>query len=511
MKGHGAKILILMIVSVFILGLGTLPVSAADKVKYGGTLIFNHGKEAGIIGFPPLVRGWNNEYACIPMETLMESDPDEPSKIVPRLAASWELAPDKSHYIFKFQKGVKFHDGTPFNAQAVKWVIEKYKENNNLAVVNVSSVDVIDEHTAKINLSTWDNTQTNYLAGLYSSSPTAYEKNGQEWAGYNPIGTSPFKVTEFKRKVHLKLGKFKDYYEKEYPRLDKIKIVTIPDPMTASAALKRGEIDAWMNVMQVTAAEIAKEGKWTISSGYGPYYLINYNSVDSSSPWSSLKMRQALEYAIDKEAVARVTGRGFRDPVWTVLYGLDHKRAGTTPRKFNPEKARQLMKEAGYPNGLKIELYHYAGVENDAAAVFQGMLADVGIEAKITPLAGAAWHGKLFEPIRGSEILWGFLPGGMSNVIGAAKMNFTGTGQLFDKTVRPEGFVEAINMALGEENMGKAMDHMYRAEKIAYDNAILGPVLVTRFVAVSAPYVKDADFFYAAAPRPNLKRAWLDK
>jgi len=511
MKNYLVKALILGMTMAFLLSFGILPTLAADKTKYGGVLKFNHGKEAGIIGYPPMVRGWNNEYACLVLENFLESDAKDPTKLVPRLMTDWSLAPDKSHYILKLRKGVKFHDGTNWNAQAAKWMIDTYKKEKAAQVADVSTVDVINENTIKVNLSQWDNTVLNYLGGLYAISPTAFEKNGKDWANYNPVGTSAFKMTDFKRKVHLKLEKFKDYYEKGLPRLDGITVVTIPDPMTAAAALKRGEIDAWMNVRQITAAELAAEGKWVAMSGYGPYYLINYNSADSSSPWSNLKMRQALEYAIDRESVAKVTGRGFRDPVWTILYGLDHKEAGTTPRKYNPAKAKQLMKEAGYPNGLKIDLFHMAGNENDAAAAYQAMLADVGIKATIKPLAGAAWHGKLFEPIRGSEILWGFLPGGMSNRIGAAKMNFTGTGQLFDRTLRPKGFVDAIKLAMAEVDMDKAMKHLNRAEKIAYDNAILCPVLVTRFAAVAAPYVKDAYFFYAEAPRPNLKWAWLDK
>jgi ABC-type transport system substrate-binding protein len=342
-------------------------------------------------------------------------------------------------------------------------------------------------------------------------SPTAFEKNGEEWANYNPVGTGPFKMVEFKRNVSIKFEKFKDYYEEGLPYLDGIHIIHIADPMTAASSLKRGEVDGWMNVEQIMASELAKGSQWDVSTGFGPYYLINFNSSDPESPWSKLKMREALEYAIDREAVARVTGRGFRFPVWTVLYGLDPKKVVTTPRKYNPDKAIQLMNEAGYPKGLNIKLFHMAGQEKDAATIFQGYLDKVGIKTQLEALAGAAWHGKLFEPIKGSELVWGFLPGNLISPLQSAYQAMTEKSPLFQTVKRPEGFNEALARAFSKEDINSGMEDLSRAEKLAYEFAMLCPVLVTKFVALNAPYVKDAYWFYATAPRPNFKYAWLER
>ena len=496
----------------FLVTHGALSASAAEKGKYGGILKFNHSKPAGIFGNPWMIRGYNNEYAAIPLENLIQADPDDLGQLAPRLATSWELASDRSSYTLKLRKGVKFHDDTPFNAQAVKWNLDKWVESSSAVLKEVKSVEIIDDYTVRLNLSAWNNVTIYQLSmDVWIVSPTAFEKHGEKWANYNPVGTGPFKMVDFKRNVSMTFEKFKDYYEEGRPYLDGIQILHIADPMTASASLKRGEVDAWMNVEQVTASNLAKGGGLEISTGFGPYYLINYNSVDPASPWSKLKMREALQYAIDTAAVAKVTGRGFRFPVSSVLYGIDNKKSGTTPRTYNPEKARQLINEAGYPDGLSIKLYHMAGQELDAATIFQGALAEVGIKVQLEALAGAAWHGKLFEPIKGSELVWGFLPGSLINPVQSAYQFMSEKSPLFKSCKRPDGFYEALNQAVSRKDLNSGLEDIYRAEKLAYEFAMLCPVLVTKFGAINKPYVKDAYWFYASAPRPNLKHAWLDK
>ena len=102
--------------------------------------------------------------------------------------------------------------------------------------------------------------------------------------------------------------------------------------MTAMASLKRGDIDAWMSTDPISASELAKEGKWEVQGAPGPAFFLNYNSVDPESLFFKKKVREALEYAIDRDKIAELSGRGFREGVWTLFYGLDHEKAGTTPR-----------------------------------------------------------------------------------------------------------------------------------------------------------------------------------
>lgn len=506
MKVCRITILTLVFVVAFVFSFGVLPASAAEKAKYGGILKINNSKEAGIIGWPIRVVGWNNGYASIPLENLLEPAMDNPTNFAPRLATGWELASDKSNYVITLREGVKFHDGTPFNAQAVKWNLDQWLKSNAPLFQGVDSVDVIDDSKIKLNLSKWTNLLL-YDLITYMISPTAHEKNGEKWTYTNPVGTGPFRMTEFKRKGLIKFEKFQDYYEKGKPYLDGVHVDQIKDPMTAMASLKKGDIDVWISVDPVSAETLAKEGKWDIQTRNGPAFIINYNSVDPNSPFSNRKVREALEYAIDREAISKLTGRGFRYPNWTLFYGIDPKKAGTKLRRHDPGMAKKLLKEAGF-TGLKLTLYYHISSERDAAIAFQGMLADVGVEVNPQGIEGAAWHGKAFEPIKGGEILWGWQHPNPSALKAAYNSFPEGAWPLFQNLKRPEGLDEVLDKAFSEVDLDKAVQHLHRAEKLVYDDAYFCPVLVRAGIGVNAPYVNATHWHQ---PHILLRDAWLDK
>ncbi|MFC1891588.1 ABC transporter substrate-binding protein [Thermodesulfobacteriota bacterium] len=506
-------ILVVILLMSFMLGNTVLSAFAAGKAKSGGILRINMGRAATIIGNPLKIRGASNEYASIPLEGLLQFDPKNPGKLIPMLATSWKLASDKSNYTLNLRRGVKFHDGTTFNAQAVKWNLGKWLESKSPIFKDMSSVDVIDEHTVRINLSRWNNLILYNLEsfGTYMISPTAYEKNGEEWVNYNPVGTGPFKLVDFKRSVSLTFEKFKDYYKEGVPLLDGLHISQIVDPMTAMASLKRGDIDVWGSVDQVSASELAKEDKWNIDIAEGPGFFLTYNSVDSDSPFYKQEVRAAVEYAIDRDRIAELSGRGFRKGVRTLLLGLDYKKAGTTPREYNPEKAKQLLKKAGYPNGFKVKLYFQSPNERDSATAFQSYLNAIGVEAELEPVAGAGWYGKANAPLKSGEMLYGWLRPSPSSLKAANANAVKGAWALLQMLKRPDGLDGILDQAFSEPDLGNAMGHLHRAEKLAYDFAMFCPVLFRYAIAVKAPYVKDAIYGYGFIPRFNLEQAWLDK
>ncbi|MFC1891301.1 ABC transporter substrate-binding protein [Thermodesulfobacteriota bacterium] len=497
----------------FMLGNTEQPTFAAGNAKSGGILKINMGRTADIIGNPLKIRGANTEYARIPLESLLQHSPNEPGKLIPMLATSWELTPDQSRYILKLRRDVKFHDGTAFNAQAVKWNLDKWLESKSPIFEDVASIDIIDEDTVQINLSKWNNQMLYNIdnGSTYMISPTAFEKNGEDWANYNPVGTGPFKLVEFKRKVILKFEKFKDYYKEGLPLLDGLQFSQIVDPMTAMASLKRGELDAWMSVDPISASELVKEGKWQIDTANGPGFFLTYNSVDPESPFYKQEVREALEYAIDRDRIAELSGRGFRKGVRTIIYGLDYKKAGTTPREYNPDKAKQLLKEAGYPNGFKLKLFFQSPNERDSAVAFQGYLKEVGIEAKLEAVAGAGWHGKAYTPSENGELLYGWLRPNPSS-LKAANLNMVkGAWPLLQRIKRPDALDAILDQAFSEPDIDKAVQHLYRAEKLVYDFAMFCPILFRQAITIKAPYVKDAIYGYGFMTRFNLERAWLDK
>lgn len=494
----------------FMLVNGLQPAMAAEKAKYGGILKANHSKPAGVIGNPMKIRGWNHEFIDNCLQTLIRPSNTEMGAFVPLLATSWELAPDKSSYTFKLRKGVKFHDGTPFNAKAAKWNLDMWVNSKRPRLNMVSSVDVIDEYTIRCNLSGWDAVLlADFAKDTFMISPTAWDKNGEKWIDFNPIGTGPFKLKEFRRNVHIKFVKNDDYWEEGLPYLDGITFTQIPDPMTAMASLKRGELDAWMGVDPVSAKQLQSAKGLKVIPNPALHNLLQFNSTDPKSPWSDKRMRMALEYALNKEKLAKSVGRGFFVPVYNIIHSIP-KGAGTAPRKYNPEKAKQLIKEAGYEN-LRVKLYFSVGPAQEAAVAVQGALGAVGIKVDPSPVQGPAFHQKLFEPAVGSDLIFGNQRGARADVLGPAKETLASGSVFFQGVKRPAGFDDLLNKGLQQEDINESLKYLWKMEKLAYDDAMFVPIYAIKLIVAQSSKVNDAIWFWSGQPYPNLERAWLSK
>jgi ABC-type transport system substrate-binding protein len=177
---------------------------------------------------------------------------DEQLNFVPELAESWETQENGKVYIFHLRKGVKFHDGTDFNAEAVRWNIQWTTDRDNQSVMDafldtIEAVEVIDAHTVKIILkyptSTLLPALAQYREGLLMKSPTAYEKVGKQDAPQHPVGTGPFKLAKWEQNNLIVLEKNQDYWKPGLPYLDRIEFKIMKDGVTRATALGAGEVD----------------------------------------------------------------------------------------------------------------------------------------------------------------------------------------------------------------------------------------------------------------------------
>ena len=178
------------------------------------------------------------------LEPLLEESID--GTFSARLATDWKVASDGSSVTFTLRKGVKFHDGSDFNADVVKWNFDLEIPTGKPSNIDWASVDVIDPYTVRVNLKKWTNsTLSNFSfeGGNYIVSKAAFDKNGIEWSRWNMVGTGPFKQTDYVRDVQVVYEKNTDYWNTGRPYLDKIIYKCIADPMTQVASLKRGELD----------------------------------------------------------------------------------------------------------------------------------------------------------------------------------------------------------------------------------------------------------------------------
>jgi len=501
----------------FVFGFYSKAAMAAEKSKYGGILTFNMFPPASILGVPLKLTGPDHEYIDNTLQTLIRPSNKEMGVFEPLLATSWKFAPDKSSCTLKLKKGIKFHDGTDFNAQAVKWNHDQWVAAVRPRLNKVKSIEVIDNYTVRYNLKSWDSVFISDLAkDTYMVSPTAFEKHGEKWADLNPVGTGPFKFKKYKRNTFVSFEKFDGYWKKGFPYLDGIKILSIPDSMTSSASFQRKNLDA-VRADYILASQLKETGKYEIIALPTGHTLLYFNSEDPNSAWSNKKARQALEYAIDKDTLTKVVTRGFGKPVYEVVHSINKMEPGpgTTFRKYNPEKASQLLKESGFPKGTKMKLTYATGgpggSSQDYIVILMKYLEDVGITVVPNALSFAAFTQKTTEPPAPNEIIAGGQRGSANELLISVDETL-GPGSLFFKGLKkPQGFYGLLDKALQTDDFNRTVKHLYEMERLAYPDALFVPVYEQAFIVVQHPYVKGAIWWWGAMPYPNHERTWLDK
>jgi peptide/nickel transport system substrate-binding protein len=304
--------------------------------------------------------------------------------IKPKLATAWDIAPDLTSVTFTLRKGVKFHDGSDFNGEVAKWNIDQFIAAKLASVKDVDSVDLIDDYTIKVKLRNYTNTLLPTLASIYMVSKAAFDKVGIEGLRWNPVGTGPFKFDSYERDVVLQVSRFEDYWQEGKPYLDAIEAIFIIDPLTASASFEAGEADAVGGDVAKVLYDLQQKGYEILKTYTGAITLI----PDSKNPDSILadrKVRQAIDYAIDRDAIVKARGFG----LWTTTYQFASPDASgyikdLPARTYDPEKARQLLAEAGYPEGFDTKIIGDSSTtDKEATVAVQGFLSKVGINAQL--------------------------------------------------------------------------------------------------------------------------------
>jgi len=259
-------------------------------------------------------------YACPAVENLLRTDKE--GVPIPWLATGWVVAPDYKSITFTLRKGVKFHDGTDFNAAALKYNFEAQAKSPMPDLKAITSVDVVDDYTAKVNLSVY---QPHFFSILATGragwivSPTAAGKMTADEMKIHPVGTGPFKFEEFKRDAFVKFSRFDQYWQPGKPYLDGVQYDIIVDPVSAMMAFKSGKEEVHWNPTPKEAADLKAQG-YVVSSAQASIYQWIPDSLNPDSPWFNLKVRQAGQYAIDTVSMAKAEGFGWADPYWNQVF-----------------------------------------------------------------------------------------------------------------------------------------------------------------------------------------------
>jgi ABC-type transport system substrate-binding protein len=322
---------------------------------------------------------------------------DATLNFVPELAESWEVQENGKVYVFHLRKGVKFHDGTDFDAEAVRWNIQFINNPDNKAFMRsftdiVESVEPIDAHTVKFILKypsfTLLPSLAQYREGVLMKSPTAYKARGKQEVHPHPVGTGPFKLAKWEPQQVIVLEKHEGYWKKGLPYLDRIEFKIMKDGITRATALRAGEVDFVSVLPREHAERVAKDPNVRVLTGEGTAMAhIPFNV--SRKPFDDPRVRVAVAgYGIDRQVIAKTALLGYGEPLWTFLPpGSKGHKEFAELYPYNPQKAKALLKEAGFDerNPLRYTITTHAGEPAlpTIATVMKTQLAHIGVEATV--------------------------------------------------------------------------------------------------------------------------------
>lgn len=406
-----------------------LPASAATP-RSGGTLVIAIGADATGLDSRTVM---NNESGFV-MSAVLEGLTQYKrgtTEVEPGLAESWTISPDGKAITFRLRKGVKFHDGTAFDADAVVFDFDRILNEKSQYYYRagvtagsfvpefygeVAGYQKVDQYTVRVTLKRkfapfLDNLATSF-SGIVS--PAAVKQWGPVEVAKHPIGTGPFKFVEWVRNDHMTVEANPNYWGGK-PYLDRIVYRIIPENSVRLMNLEQGSVDIVDGINPDDVQRIKANSKLVLLEQAGA--TINGMAMNNQkAPFDNVKVRQAMNYAVNREEINNFLYKGVAvlstNPVPPVTWSFDKSLTGYP---YDPAKAKQLLAEAGYPNGLKLEMiafpnprgYNPVGGARLAVAI-QDYLRRVGVEVSIKQLE---W-GTYLKTIRSGDYLIG--PAGWS-------------------------------------------------------------------------------------------------
>ncbi|HAN3861106.1 TPA: glutathione ABC transporter substrate-binding protein GsiB [Escherichia coli] len=318
---------------------------------------------------------------------------DKEMKLKNVLAESYTVSDDGITYTVKLREGIKFQDGTDFNAAAVKANLDRASDPANHLkrynlYKNIAKTEAIDPTTVKITLKQPFSAFINILAHPATAmiSPAALEKYGKE-IGFYPVGTGPYELDTWNQTDFVKVKKFAGYWQPGLPKLDSITWRPVADNNTRAAMLQTGEAQFAFPIPYEQATLLEKNKNIELMAS--PSIMQRYISMNvTQKPFDNPKVREALNYAINRPALVKVAFAGYATPATGVVPPSIAYAQSYKPWPYDPVKARELLKEAGYPNGFSTTLWssHNHSTAQKVLQFTQQQLAQVGIKAQVTAM-----------------------------------------------------------------------------------------------------------------------------
>ena len=375
------------------------------KSQYGGTLVVGYVSEVDSIDHHVGQTTVGRSVLSLSVEGLVDWDAN--MNLKPGLATSWKASSDGLTWIFNLRKGVKFHNGKEMTAEDVKWSIDRvmnpklgaaFKANYD----SVDKVEVVDKYTVRFVMKKQDGVlpcKLNIASGILCKGTAPFDTRIDSPSQI--VGTGPFKLVSWSKNDQMKFERFKDYWVEGLPYVDTVIEKPIPDSTVRLAALRKGDVDIIEWVPLDEAARLIKTPSSDFTIAVGPrgaetgYICMN----ETKPPFNDVRVRQAVAYAIDKDQITAGAWRGFGESVNQPFVPSSDWYCDVTDkyRKPNIEKAKELLKQAGYPDGFKVKWATTTGYAYmlALAQVAQGHLKKVGIDAELEVYDWATYASKM--------------------------------------------------------------------------------------------------------------------
>jgi peptide/nickel transport system substrate-binding protein len=363
---------------------------AGPAAAQGPTLVIAQGADITTLDPTQATQIHNLNLFYNLYDALVTWDPAEQGKLVPQLAVSWKNL-NPTTWQFALRRNVKFHNGEPFNAESVKFTVERLVTKGAHQVyggfATIERAEVVDPYTVNVITAKPDPLLVKRFAGYGGQMLPPQHVKQVGWPAFatKPVGTGPFKFVEWIKDDHITLAAFDEYW-KGTPKIKKVVWRPIPDNFARIAALTRGEVHLATKVIPDHVGLVEKGGCCRVEhtlTNLVTVYLINAQK----GPLANTKVRQALNYAVDKDKIIKELYRGYAIPA---AVGIPNTDFGFNPRikpyPYDPERAKKLLAEAGFPGGVDVDVQSGNGLHlNDkqlteaVAAMFQ----EVGIRPRV--------------------------------------------------------------------------------------------------------------------------------
>lgn len=414
------SIMFVLLLSAALMGCSSNDTSSDGKSEGGSSekkqdsLVFGRGGDSTSLDPITTTEGEAFKVTVNVFETLLNYG-EQDTTVQEGLATKWEVSDDNLTYTLTLREGVKFHDGTDFNAEAVVFNFERWMNGDadKFPYYTMFGGFKKDEgHVIKEVKADGDNKvvftlkrpQAPFLKNLAMSpfgiaSPAAVEKHGDKFRE-NPVGTGPFKFVEWKPNDRIVLEKNEDYWMKGYPKLNQVIFKSIPENSARLNALQTGEIDL-MDGVNPSDTESITSNK-DLQTFERPSMNVGYVGLTTNrKPLDNKLVRQALNHAVDKQAIIDSFYGGLAEPAKNPMPpSLEGYNDEIEPYPYDLEKAKALLAEAGHPDGFKMELWAmpvprpYMPEGMKVAEVLKSSFAKIGVEAEIKTYDWATYLDK---------------------------------------------------------------------------------------------------------------------